>query len=69
MGDFNAILSPQDKNSGTPNTNDIKNAEYLLRDLHLVELPLQGRNFTWANGQADPWYTHGVYTAMHRSHK
>lgn len=52
--DFNAIFDLNDKCSGAPNLEDIRNSNAFLTDLGLVEPPSVGRKFTWTNGQADP---------------
>lgn len=53
-GDFNAIFSVNDKNSGIPCLDDIHHACGLLNDLSLYEPPAVGRRFSWTNGHSDP---------------
>lgn len=53
-GDFNSIFSPSDKSNGTFNCEDIRLAQGLVADLHLLEPPFFGKRFTWTNGQASP---------------
>ncbi|KAH7664676.1 DNase I-like protein [Dioscorea alata] len=53
-GDFNSIFNHKDKSTGTPNLDDIRQAQLLLSDLHLIEPPSFGKRFTWTNGQSNP---------------
>lgn len=53
-GDFNAILAQEDKASGDPNWEGIRNATSLLQDLGFHEPSSMGRRFTWMNGHANP---------------
>lgn len=53
-GDFNAIFSSLDKNSGNVCWDDICDEQDLIRDLDLVETRLRGRRFTWTNNQLNP---------------
>lgn len=53
-GDFNSIFSHRDKSNGCPNIDDIRQAQLLIRDLHLFETPCFRKKFTWTNGQVDP---------------
>lgn len=53
-GDFNAIFELEDKPSGAPNLEDIRQANAMMFDLGLLEPPAVGRKFTWTNGQEDP---------------
>lgn len=51
MGDFNAILSQEDKPIGglvqVAETRDFKE---LMLDCNMTELIIGGRNYTWTNG-------------------
>jgi hypothetical protein len=53
-GDFNLYKSPEDKNKpgGDPTEMAIFNS--LILDLDLLEIPFNGRSFTWSNMQLDP---------------
>lgn len=53
-GNFNAIFSTTDKKRGTPNSEDITQAQALKHDLYPTEPPSVGRHFTWTNGQVMP---------------
>lgn len=53
-GDFNAIFALEDKASGIPNFEDLRQANAFLQDLGLREPPSVGRRFTWTNGQEEP---------------
>jgi hypothetical protein len=57
LGDFNAVLSPEDRrgvNAGTSSNLEMRGFRSFLEDVDLVDLPLLGRRFTWfhANGVA-----------------
>lgn len=52
-GDFNLIFSPWDKSNGCLNLDDIRLAQMLIRNLHLVGPLSFGKWFTWTNGQAN----------------
>ncbi|KAH7676675.1 RNA-directed DNA polymerase protein [Dioscorea alata] len=45
---------PLDKNKGDINPRDLATPQNLLGELNLIDPPLQGRRFTWSNGQANP---------------
>lgn len=53
-GDFNSIFDPADKSNGSYYREDIRLAQNLIMDLHLLEPPSSGKHFTWTNGQVDP---------------
>lgn len=55
---LDAIFEFEDKNNGSPNLDDIRCAQSLIRDLNLLEPPLVGRKFTWTKGQSDPIWVH-----------
>jgi exonuclease III len=50
-GDFNLILRSQERKSGNmwPRDREFKN---LIDELSMMDIPLQGRNYTWSNGMA-----------------
>lgn len=52
-GDFNAIVSLEDKLGGNLNLADIRDASTFLNDLCLLEPPAIGRRFTWMNGKSN----------------
>lgn len=52
-GDFHLIRSSEDRNKPGANVNDIMAFNDLLQHLDLVNIPFQGRNFTWSNVQDD----------------
>nr|CAD1831509.1 unnamed protein product [Ananas comosus var. bracteatus] len=51
LGDFNVLLSVQDKNGPTANVTDILNFREVVHELGLVDLPLLNKSFTWSNGR------------------
>jgi Reverse transcriptase (RNA-dependent DNA polymerase) len=50
-GDFNLILRSQERSSGNmwPRDREFKN---LINELYMMDIPLQGRKYTWSNGMA-----------------
>src|ERR1041384_2466831 len=54
MGDFNFIITPDDRNRPGGDINDMLLFNEAINNLGLVELPLKGRQFTWSNMQERP---------------
>ena len=54
MGDFNFIRSEEDRNRPGGDVNDMFLFNELIDHLGLLELPIQGRSFTWSNMQESP---------------
>nr|CAD1837460.1 unnamed protein product [Ananas comosus var. bracteatus] len=54
LGDFNVLLSVEDKNGSTANVADILNFRKVVHDLGLVDLPILNKSFTWTNGGGAP---------------
>lgn len=54
MGDFNIILSLQDKNGIPSNISDILAFRATVNDTGLFDVPLQNKAFTWSNGRRNP---------------
>lgn len=54
MGDFNFILSIDNRNLPGGNINDMFIFNEIIGHLGLLELPLKGRKFTWSNMQDRP---------------
>lgn len=54
LGDFNVLLSVQDKNGPTVNINDILSFWEVVQEMGLVDLPILNRSFTWSNGRGVP---------------
>jgi hypothetical protein len=54
MGDFNFIISPNDRNKPGGNISEMLKFNEAISNLGLVEIPLKGRKFTWSNMQVDP---------------
>lgn len=52
-GDFNLIREPN-RNKAGGDISEMNLFNELILDLDLVEIPFNGRNFTWSNMQADP---------------
>jgi hypothetical protein len=53
-GDFNLILSPEDKNNENINRAMMGRFRRLVSDLELKDIPLMGRRYTWSNGRDNP---------------
>lgn len=54
MGDFNFIRNPSDRNRPGGDANEMLLFNDAISNLGLVELPLQGRKFSWSNMQQSP---------------
>ncbi|OAY78988.1 hypothetical protein ACMD2_15344 [Ananas comosus] len=54
LGDFNVLLSVEDKIGSTANVADILNFREVVHDLGLVDLPILNKSFTWTNGRGAP---------------
>ncbi|OAY76047.1 hypothetical protein ACMD2_25385 [Ananas comosus] len=54
LGDFNVLLSVDDKNGDTAHVADILKFREVVHDLHLVDLPILNKAFTWTNGRGVP---------------
>nr|CAD1842746.1 unnamed protein product [Ananas comosus var. bracteatus] len=54
LGDFNVLLSVQDKNRPTANINDILNFREVVQEIGLVDLPIVNKSFTRSNGRDVP---------------
>lgn len=51
MGNFNAILSQEDREIGSQvQEHDIRDFQNFIVDYHISELTVVGRSFTWTNG-------------------
>ena len=50
-GDFNEILSPNEKSKEGRISNNMRRFSDILNDLGLRDLPLQGGPYTWRDGQ------------------
>ena len=57
IGDFNLIYQAADKNSTNLNRRLMGYFRETIDDLHLKEIRLNGRRFTWSNGQNNPTLT------------
>lgn len=57
IGDFNIITKAADKNNANINKRLIGKFRAVLDFLHLKEMRLSGRKFTWSNEQEDPVLT------------
>jgi mannosylglycoprotein endo-beta-mannosidase len=53
-GVFNLVCSAEDRSSGRINRRLVNKFRHTLNSLSLQDMPLQGRRFTWSNGQLDP---------------
>jgi hypothetical protein len=54
VGDFNLIRSPEDRNKPGGNVAEMLLFNDLIQHLDLVDIPFEGRKFTWCNMQEDP---------------
>jgi endonuclease/exonuclease/phosphatase family metal-dependent hydrolase len=54
LGDFNLIGSPYDRNKPGGCSNEMFLFNDLIQHLDLVDIPFEGRHFTWSNMQNDP---------------
>ena len=54
MGDFNLMRAPSDRNRPGGDVNDMLLFNEAISNQGLIELPLQGRKFSWSNMQQDP---------------
>lgn len=53
-GDFNLIRQPENKNKLGGDLSKINMFNKTISDLDLVEIPFNGRSYTWSNMQDDP---------------
>ncbi|XP_020086093.1 uncharacterized protein LOC109708688 [Ananas comosus] len=51
LGDFNVLLSIQDKNGPTTNINDILSFRETVQESGLIDIPIANKSFTWSNGR------------------
>jgi endonuclease/exonuclease/phosphatase family metal-dependent hydrolase len=54
VGDFNLIQRPKDRNKEGGDVQEMYLFNEAISKLGLVEIPLQGRRFTWTNKRPDP---------------
>lgn len=54
LGDFNVLLSLNDKNGLPSNTSDILAFREVISDLGLIDLPIMNKSYTWSNGRRSP---------------
>ncbi|KAH0644839.1 hypothetical protein KY284_032723 [Solanum tuberosum] len=60
MGDFNSILTAEDRPIGSQvQLAETRDFQECINDCHLTELPTIGRKFTWTNGH--------VFSRIHRA--
>jgi exonuclease III len=57
LGDFNMMRRAREKNKGSINRRVMRQFNNTIDDLHLLELDLTDRAFTWSNEQVDPTMT------------
>jgi exonuclease III len=53
-GDFNLVCAAEERSNGRINRRLVNRFRHTLNSLMLLDMPLQGRRFTWSNGQEDP---------------
>nr|CAD1831627.1 unnamed protein product [Ananas comosus var. bracteatus] len=54
LGDFNVMLSVQDKNGAPTNVSEILQFREVINEIGLIDLPLLNRTYTWSNGRRNP---------------
>ena len=54
LGDFNYMRAPDNRNKPGGNLNDMITFNDIIRKQQLIEIPVQGRTYTWSNMQLDP---------------
>nr|CAD1817044.1 unnamed protein product [Ananas comosus var. bracteatus] len=54
LGDFNVLLSANDKTGPTTSISDILKFREVVHELGLVDLPILNKSFTWTNGRCAP---------------
>nr|CAD1821691.1 unnamed protein product [Ananas comosus var. bracteatus] len=54
LGDFNVLLSLNDKNGLPSNTSDILAFREVISDVGLINLPIMNKSYTWSNGRRSP---------------
>lgn len=52
LGDFNVLLSLQDKNGLPTCISDILNFREVINDIGLIDVPPLNRSYTWSNGRS-----------------
>lgn len=52
MGNFNEILSVEESRGQTRETHGMRKFKEWIECLHLVDLPLNGRRYTWRRGNS-----------------
>jgi hypothetical protein len=52
--DFNLIQSPDDRNKPGGSVSDMSLFNDLIQHLDLIDIPFEGRRFTWSNMQTEP---------------
>lgn len=53
-GDFNLVCDPSEKSNGRVNRRIMNKFRHTINSLALQDMPLQGRRYTWSNGQEEP---------------
>lgn len=54
LGDFNVLLSADNKTGPTTSISDILKFREVVHELGLVDLPILNKSFTWTNGRCAP---------------
>jgi hypothetical protein len=57
IGDFNVLHSQQDTTGRLRRTGPMRDFNDLIDELNLLEVPLQGRKYTYSNHQPNPILT------------
>nr|CAD1823427.1 unnamed protein product [Ananas comosus var. bracteatus] len=56
LGDFNVLLSLEDKNGVPTHIPDILNFRDVINDIGLIDVPMLNRSYTWSNGRSIPTF-------------
>lgn len=54
VGDFNYIIIVEDRNKTGGSVSDRMVFNNIIQDLDVVDVPFEGRHYTWSNMQDDP---------------
>ncbi|XP_073362178.1 uncharacterized protein [Aegilops tauschii subsp. strangulata] len=57
-GDFNMIISPEDKNNGNLHHTSMRRFRHFIADEELRDIYLHGRRYTWSNEREAPTLEH-----------
>ena len=52
MGDFNEVLSAEERKGGLICHSSVEDFSALIHDLNVIDVPLIGRKYTWVRGKS-----------------